>query len=294
MIHANRKNAGHYGSSDGENFMHDGRSSAGGITAQERRVYERDGLVIPTFRLPESARREMSLAIDELLAATAGQAPESLVCPHVPGMNRLPETITRGWLGFCRRPDILDLVESVIGPDIILWGSQVFCKPATTGMEVPWHQDGEYWPIRPLATCSVWIAIDDVSIDNGAMRYIPGSHRAQRLFPHVVSERGDLALNRVLDPASYDESTAAYDELKSGQLSLHDVYLVHGSAANTSGRRRAGFAIRYMPATCHFDRSLDMGSGSQHFATQFATRPIYLMRGSSHSNTENVIDCRPR
>ncbi len=235
----------------------------------------------------------MALAVDELLMATSGQAPESIVCPHVPGMNGLPEKITRTWLGFCAQPAILDLVESLIGPDIILWGSQVFCKPAATGMEVPWHQDGEYWPIRPLATCSVWIAIDNVSIENGAMRYIPGSHRARQLFPHVVSERTDLALNRVLDPNCYDEMTAAYDELASGQLSLHDVYLIHGSAANTSGQRRAGYAIRYMPATSQFDRSLDMGSGSKHFATQFATRPSYLMRGNAYSNEVSVVDCRP-
>lgn len=233
-------------------------------------------------------------AVDELLAATADQAPESIVCPHVSGMNGLPEKIARVWLSFCALPEILDLVESLIGPDIILWGSQVFCKPASTGMEVPWHQDGEYWPIRPLETCSVWIAIDDVSVENGAMRYIPGSHSQRRLFPHMMSERNDLALNRVLDPSCYDASTAAYDELQSGQLSLHDVYLIHGSAANTSGKRRAGYAIRYMPSSSYFDRQFDMGSGSKHFATQFATRPIFLMRGSACANTTNVIDCRPQ
>ena len=273
--------------------MDDGHRSYRGVSAAERIRYQRDGLVIPDFRLPDSDRLKMSRAIDELLAATSGQAPESIVCPHVPGMNGLAEKITAAWLSFCAHREILDLVESLIGPDIILWGSQVFCKLAVTGMEVPWHQDGEYWPIRPLATCSVWIAIDDVSIKNGAMRYIPGSQRAQKLFPHVISERHDLALNRVLDPNCYDEATAAHDELASGQLSLHDVYLIHGSAANTSGRRRAGFAIRYMPATSQFDRNLDMGSGSKHFATQFATRPIYLMRGNAQSNVVNVVDCRP-
>jgi Phytanoyl-CoA dioxygenase (PhyH) len=273
--------------------MDDGYRSARGVTAQERSTYERDGLVIPNFRLDESVRVEMSRAIDELLVATMGQAPESIVCPHVTGMNNLPEEISRVWLSFCARPEILDLVESLIGPDIILWGSQVFCKPAATGMEVPWHQDGEYWPISPLATCSVWIGIDDVSVENGAMRYVPGSHRERRLFPHVVSERNDVALNRVVDPNCYDASTVAYDELQSGQLSLHDVYLIHGSAANTSGKRRAGYAIRYMPASSLFDRQLEVGSGSKHFATQFATRPIFLMRGSARSNTANVIDCRP-
>jgi ectoine hydroxylase-related dioxygenase (phytanoyl-CoA dioxygenase family) len=48
----------------------------------------------------------------------------------------------------------------------------VFCKPAVIGHEVPWHQDGQYWPIRPRATVTAWIALD-----NGCMRVIPGSHR---------------------------------------------------------------------------------------------------------------------
>ncbi len=270
--------------------MGDGRQ----LSEQERETYQRDGLVIADFRLTENLRQEMSRAVDDLLLATAGKAPESIVCPHITGMNNLPEDISRVWLSFCARPEILNLVESLIGPDIILWGSQVFCKPASTGMEVPWHQDGEYWPIRPLETCSAWIAIDDVSVENGAMRYIPGSHRQRQLFPHVVSERNDLALNRVLDPNCYDANTASYDELQSGQLSLHDVYLIHGSATNTSGKRRAGYAIRYMPGSSHFDRQLNMGSGSKHFATQFATRPIFLMRGSARSNTSNIVDCRPQ
>lgn len=53
-------------------------------------------------------------------------------------------------LDFTRHPDILDVVEQIIGPDIIMWGSQVFSKPAGDGMEIPWHQDGQYWPRRPL------------------------------------------------------------------------------------------------------------------------------------------------
>ena len=56
--------------------------------------------------------------------------------------------------------EILDRVSDLIGPDILLWSSGVFCKPPEVGLTVPWHQDGQYWPIRPLATCSVWIALD--------------------------------------------------------------------------------------------------------------------------------------
>jgi hypothetical protein len=49
-------------------------------------------------------------------------------------------------------PDILDAVEQVMGPDLILWGSLVFSKPAGDGLAIPWHQDGQYWPVRPMRT----------------------------------------------------------------------------------------------------------------------------------------------
>ena len=263
-----------------------------GLLPDELARFERDGLVIPRTRLPETICAEMRTALDETLLATAGTPPESLVCPHIPMMSGVPERVAQKWLSFAALPEILDRVESAIGRDIVLWGAQVFCKPAATGMEVPWHQDGEYWPIRPLATCSAWIAIDDVDVENGAMSYIPGSHRARELFAHLLSGRDDLALNRVLDPDCFDPGLARYDELRAGEFSLHDVYLVHGSAANRSKRRRAGFVARFMPASSHFDRSLSIDAGSKHFQTRFAERPIFLMRGDARSNMTNLVDSR--
>ena len=55
---------------------------------------------------------------------------------------------------------LVELVSDAIGADVILWGCQVFCKPGGDGLETPFHQDGHYWPIRPLATCTAWIALD--------------------------------------------------------------------------------------------------------------------------------------
>ena len=58
----------------------------------------------------------------------------------------------------------------------------LFAKPAGTGRKVPWHQDGEYWPLKPLSTCTVWIAIDDSHQDNGCLNVIPGSHKNPTLL----------------------------------------------------------------------------------------------------------------
>jgi len=168
----------------------------------------------------------------------------------------------------------------VIGPDFLLWGTTVFGKPAGTGKRVPWHQDGEYWPIRPLATCSAWIALDDATPENGCLRVIPGSHKGNRLRAHTQKDNPDLVLNQELNADEYDEAEAVDIVLEAGQLSLHDVYLVHGSEPNRSTKRRAGYVCRYMPTSSHFDREygaqLQQRGGNQ---VDFAGRALWLMRG---------------
>ena len=141
---------------------------------------------------------------------------------------------------------------------------QVFCKPASDGMEVPMHQDGHYWPIQPLATCTAWVAIDDSNVGNGCLRVIPGSHSGQHYYQHSKSDREHLVLNQHVDDPRVDIGNAVDVELSPGQFSLHDVYMIHGSNPNTSNERRAGVAIRYMPATSHFNRSLYEKIGRAH------------------------------
>jgi hypothetical protein len=258
------------------------------LSQAERIIYETEGLVRPDHRLPAAAVEALRDLVDVTLTATAGQPPESIVCPYLPGWNGLPESITSRWLEAAGRPEIVDYTASILGDDVILWGGQLFCKPAHTGLEVPWHQDGEYWPIEPLSTCSVWLAIDDVTTENGCMRYIPGSHREGRLFPHRHDEREDLVLNQVTVESHFDASTAKDDELQAGEFSLHDVFLIHGSQPNRSSKRRAAFVLRFMPSSSLWDRSTDKESGSAHYQTHFSTRPIYLMRGEAGANTELV------
>ena len=158
------------------------------LIPEEKEVFAREGLVKPACRLPADTMEGMRDLVVRTLEVTADQPPESIVCPYLPGWNGLPEDLTRQWLDIAGTSAIIDYVASVLGSDIILWGGQLFCKPAHTGLEVPWHQDGQYWPITPLATCSVWLAIDDVTIENGCMRYIPGSHKLG-MAPHEDAVR---------------------------------------------------------------------------------------------------------
>lgn len=248
------------------------------LTPDERARYERNGQLTPQWRLPTAQLNRMQDALEQLLKARPEIRPDFIALPHVPWEGPGGTEIAREFFDFATDPDLLDLVSAVIGPDIVLWASSVFCKPPGVGLEVPWHQDGQYWPIRPRATVTVWIALDDVTRENGCMRVIPGSHRMGE-FSHQVSDREDLVLSNVLDDPRID-LTQAYDvTLEAGQLSLHDANLVHGSQPNRSQHRRAGFALRYMPSTSHFDRSLSMGKASATVPVEFAERPIWLVRG---------------
>ncbi len=132
------------------------------------------------------------------MLARAEVRPDFIALPHVPWQARGGRPWRASSLTTSAIPSLLDVVEQIIGPDIVLWASAIFCKPAATGLEVPWHQDGQYWPIRPRATVTVWMALDDVGVDNGCMRVIPGSHQLGE-FSHELSAREDLVLNNVLN-----------------------------------------------------------------------------------------------
>jgi ectoine hydroxylase-related dioxygenase (phytanoyl-CoA dioxygenase family) len=250
------------------------------LGADELAHYREHGYVFPRYRLPDGLVRELRAALDGLLASYTDVKQEDLANPHM-----LPPTDgpgTNPFMRAARQPEILDMLAQLLGPDLVLWITRVLCKPAAKGREVPWHQDGEYWPMRPLATCSVWIALDPASTANGCMRFIPGSHKQQQLYRHHVTNRDNLVLNLELDQDQFDEAQAVNVELEAGQMSLHDVRLIHGSLANTSGQRRAALIMRYMPATSHYDRSL-VTQRRDNSPFNIFHQPLWLMRGVDRS-----------
>jgi hypothetical protein len=252
------------------------------LSPSEIEHYRDEGFVVPQFRLSSEYVTRLRAALDSVIAANPDTRPEQLVSIHTEESGVEGVRGNELFLELARNEKILDLVEQHIGPDLVLWGCQAFCKPAGNGMEVPWHQDGHYWPIKPLATCTAWIAIDDSAIENGCLRVIPRSHREQALSPHLVEDRTDVVLNQRVEEEFCDESTAVDVELEAGQMSLHDVYLIHGSNPNRSPRRRAGLAIRYMPATSVFDRG-GTADASAGYMVDFSKRPIWLVRGEDRT-----------
>ncbi len=131
--------------------------------------------------------------------------------------------------------------SQLLGGSVRFWHDQLFCKPARCGGAVAWHQDYSYWTrTKPLAHLTCWIALDDSTVDNGCIRYVPGSHKWD-LLP-ITGLTGDMDAIR---EALTDEQWQRLQEplavvLKAGQAAFHHPLMVHGSHANkTAGPRRA-------------------------------------------------------
>ena len=250
------------------------------LTPDQIASYHRDGYVTPDYRLPEEV-------IADIRAA------------HARLVERHPEfadycsallAFDTWYLTVARIPEILDMVGQLLGDDIALWNCSFFAKPAQVGTKTPWHQDGEYWPIRPLATCTVWIAVDASTPANGCLRVIPGSHREQRLARHRDNDAPGLALHLELEADEFEESEAVDIVLEPGQISLHDVYLFHGSEANRSSAPRRGMTLRYMPTTSVYRHDLTTRFRREG-PLDMSQRTVYLMRGVDRSG-ENDFGMR--
>lgn len=232
--------------------------------------YSEHGFVIPDFTLDAKIVEDIKQRHARLLE----NHPEFTdYCPALLAFEP-------GFLEYARNPDLLDMVCQLIGDDIALWNSSFFAKPAKQGRKTPWHQDGQYWPIRPIATCSVWLALDAATRENGCLRFIPGSHRARTVAEHNVNDDPNLSLPLELAEDLFDEEDAVDVILEPGQISLHDVFLYHGSEANTSALPRRGMTLRYMPTSSVYRRDLARSTTGR---LAMSERTLYLMRGGDVS-----------
>lgn len=242
------------------------------LTADQITHYHDHGYVFPDYRLAPDLLEKIRADHDRLLAEQPDHPEFRDNCPALLGYDFR-------FLNYARNADILDMVEQLIGPDIALWNMSFFAKPARDGKRTPWHQDGQYWPIRPLATCTVWIAVDDATTDNGCMRFLPGSHKDKRLMRHQQCDDDSLTLNQELEASEYDEAQAVDVVLEAGQISLHDVFLAHGSEINTSDRPRRGMTLRLMPTTSLYDRDLARRMHQERGGRSMAHHSLVLLRG---------------
>ncbi len=207
------------------------------LTPDQVESYHRDGLLFPLPALNAAEVKYFRNCHDDLDHHLGGR----------------PTAVQKGdrhldvkWIcDLATHPAVLDAVEDIIGPDILIHSSTIFTKYAQDKKFVSWHQDSHYWGLSEPRLVSAWIALTDSTIDNGCLRVIPGTHT--RAFAHLEEPQQTNILSRgttVCDTVAVDQAIDIV--LRAGQMSFHHANLIHGSNPNTSTGPRIGVAVRYV------------------------------------------------
>lgn len=178
-----------------------------------------------------------------------------------------------------RHPRILDVVRGVLGPDLHLWKTKAFVKfpgPA----HVPWHQDLPHWNLEPPRAVTVWVALSDVTEDNGCVRVVPGTHLGgSRAAVAAVDDDAMFSAGLQFDVSEEEAARAEPMLLRAGEISLHDGMVVHGSGPNRTAEPRVGIALVYMPADVR-----QTGAPDHH---------VVLVSGADRTGGFYPVDARP-
>ena len=152
-----------------------------GITSEEITRLATDGFLRVGPVLTEEELAEARDHVDRVVAEQIrrGERPEYIYAIHArdPYFFRLAS-----------HPRLLDILECVMGPDIVLLSTHLLSKPPQDGHSVAWHQDGAYAPIEPMSLVSLFLALDDCDAENGCMRMLPGSHARGRVRHEIIRE----------------------------------------------------------------------------------------------------------
>lgn len=143
----------------------------------------------------------------------------------------------------CTMPQIIERVADLLGPDLLLWHTRYFDKPAG-GPPIPWHQDAPFWAMEPKNCVSAWVALEDVHAGNGCVYVVPGSNKNP--LPRIPSE-GTGRFRKKADIAGVDVSSAIPLELRRGEFFLFHSWLLHRSDSNAVSNSRLAIAINFIP-----------------------------------------------
>jgi non-haem Fe2+, alpha-ketoglutarate-dependent halogenase len=170
---------------------------------------------------------------------------------RLPNLVRSKSHLLFTWMDeLVRHPKILDAVESIIGPNILIYHLTSWLKEPHEPSHVSWHQDGTYFGLEPAEQTTAWIALTDSTPEMGCVKVLPGSHvigqkpHEDTFTPGNLLSRGQTIRHKL----DYDNYVMM--PLHPGQVSLHHTHIVHCSEPNRSDQRRIGIGVSYIPPHC--------------------------------------------
>jgi phytanoyl-CoA hydroxylase len=213
------------------------------------RSFNENGYVIMPELLSEQEIGPISDEIDRIITGKSDYIPaESILYEadlsirrvrNVFGLHRFHPV----FMDLARHPKIVATVGQALGNPLRLYSSQLFAKPGSGGSAVPLHQDMPYWPFEPSEMVSAWIALDDSTLENGCVLFLPGSHKLGMLR-HVKS--GVLGNSLKLEDERVVGIKEHPVEVRRGSCVLHHCLTAHRSEQNLSAHPRRGLIYIYM------------------------------------------------
>jgi ectoine hydroxylase-related dioxygenase (phytanoyl-CoA dioxygenase family) len=213
------------------------RIASPGLAPERVRAYADDGYTFPLRTISEETARTYLDQFERFEAAghTRENNPRLMFKPHLCFM----------WMfELATNPVVLDAVEKLIGPNILLYGSQAWNKLPNDPRFISWHRDSAYFGLSPQHLVTAWTALTEAVPDNGGMRYLPQSHT----WPdqdHVETFDASNLLSRGQTLATIDDASAIDVILRPGETSFHHERTAHSSGGNATAARRLGFTGLY-------------------------------------------------
>jgi len=216
------------------------------LTPAQVTSYERDGFLTPNPALSPDEPAALLVKLAAFEATLGGP----LTSEAINARYRSRTHILLPWVhSLVSHPAILDAIEDLIGPDILVYTSTWFIKEPESAAIAAWHQDATYFGLRPYVHVTAWLALTEATAENGCMEFLPGSHHGgQRehragVVAASVNRAGQAIVGTV------DDRPAVHASLHAGEFSLHHTLCLHRSQPNQSSGRRVGLAISYVPTS---------------------------------------------
>ncbi len=215
----------------------------GHLTDSQSDAYWRDGYLFPIPVMSQTEAQDLRTSLEEIEQTWLNNGlPLPLnTYKRVNAHCVLPLAYQIG-----ADPRILDVVEGVLGPDILIYGVEFFIKEPNTKHMVGMHQDLTYWGFGAIdGMMTAWLALSPATSQSGCMDFVTGSHKNE-ILPHNDTFNDTNLLSRgqevAVDVADHDKTAII---LKPGEMSLHHGLMIHGSGPNATDDRRIGAVVRY-------------------------------------------------
>lgn len=213
------------------------------MTPAQKQQFEDEGYFILENFLTDAEVDEAVAELDRFVEETNNSLGEG--GRH--GINRRDEIVFTAFLAeksvslrrLVKNDKFVALTTALIGPDVRLYWNQAVYKFPETEKEFPWHQDNGYTPVDPEQYYTCWIALTDVTLENGCVWLLPGTHKLGTQ-PHKDSELGRVGY--------FGDDKGVPVELKKGSMAVFSSLTFHRSGSNLTNGIRKAYIVQYIPS----------------------------------------------